>query len=286
MIRPVTVGLDGSPESLAAAEWAAREAARHTLPLNLVQVWAWQPHDVPAPQDPDTQRHWALRILREAERRLLDLHPRLTVATEQARGDTRELLVERAETSEMLVLGSGGHGAVAGFLLGSVGRQVLAHARAPVVLVRQHARSEAAYDDAEVVVGLSRPDRSAAPLLEFAFAEADARQSALRVVHAPSPPPHVRRDAAQGAGDALRGRAEKALLDLLAPWQDSHPQVPVTLTVELDGAAGVLLQAAADAGLVVVGRRLHRPALGPRIGPVTHAVLHHTAAPVAVVPQP
>jgi hypothetical protein len=38
-------------------------------------------------------------------------------------------------------------------------------------------------------------------------------------------------------------------------------------------------------GCVVVGRRVHRPALGMRIGPVAHAVLHDAAAPVAVVPH-
>ncbi|WP_189134674.1 hypothetical protein [Wenjunlia tyrosinilytica] len=39
------------------------------------------------------------------------------------------------------------------------------------------------------------------------------------------------------------------------------------------------MQAAAQAGLVVVGPRVHRPTLGMRIGPVTHAVPHHAAAP-------
>ncbi|WP_411080114.1 universal stress protein [Streptomyces sp. cmx-18-6] len=37
------------------------------------------------------------------------------------------------------------------------------------------------------------------------------------------------------------------------------------------------------AGPVVVGRRGSRPA-GPHIGHVTHAVIHHSTAPVAVVP--
>ncbi|WP_426570252.1 universal stress protein [Streptomyces canus] len=45
MIRGVVVGLDGSADSRAAAEWAAREAKRRFLPLELVHVW----EPVPAP---------------------------------------------------------------------------------------------------------------------------------------------------------------------------------------------------------------------------------------------
>ncbi|MFR9676917.1 universal stress protein [Streptomyces sp. TR02-1] len=47
-----------------------------------------------------------------------------------------------------------------------------------------------------------------------------------------------------------------------------------------------LLQAAEEACLVVVGRRLHkRRSPAAPLGSVTHAVLHHAAAPVAVVPH-
>ncbi|WP_372447978.1 universal stress protein [Streptomyces smyrnaeus] len=40
-----------------------------------------------------------------------------------------------------------------------------------------------------------------------------------------------------------------------------------------------------EASLLVVGRRVRRPALGPRLGPVTQAALHHATPPVAVVPH-
>lgn len=44
MSRTVTVGLDGSPESLAAADWAAREAHLRAVPLRVVHAGERQPH--------------------------------------------------------------------------------------------------------------------------------------------------------------------------------------------------------------------------------------------------
>ncbi|MFD3921980.1 universal stress protein [Streptomyces sp. NPDC058595] len=39
MTSTVTAGIDGSPESLAAAHWAADEAGHRRLPLKLLNVW-------------------------------------------------------------------------------------------------------------------------------------------------------------------------------------------------------------------------------------------------------
>ncbi|MFI9749530.1 universal stress protein [Streptomyces collinus] len=289
MIRSIAVGLDGSPESLAAADWAAREAQRRDLPLHLVHAWIWQPHDVPVTQDLETQKDWALRILRETEEELRGRHPELTVGSEQVSGTAAEVLLGQAEKARILVLGSSGHGAIAGFLLGSVGQQVLARANSPVVMVRANARSAAKQDAGEVVVGLDDLGGTAAPMLDFAFGAAAARRAPLRAVHAPSLPPlygygpAVGRLASQEGG--ITGQAEEALSDALRPWREKYPQVPVAHTVDLTRPSGVMLRAAAQAGLVVVGRRVHRPALGMRIGPVAHAVLHQAAAPVAVVPH-
>ncbi|GAA0661205.1 hypothetical protein GCM10009535_45920 [Streptomyces thermocarboxydovorans] len=48
-------------------------------------------------------------------------------------------------------------------------------------------------------------------------------------------------------------------------------------------AASRIVAASREAALVVVGRRIRRGPVGAHIGPVTQAVLHHCAAPVAVV---
>lgn len=46
MKRPITVGLDGSTQSPAAARWAAREAARRELRVRQLTARAWPPHRI------------------------------------------------------------------------------------------------------------------------------------------------------------------------------------------------------------------------------------------------
>lgn len=47
----VVVGIDGSPQSMAAADWAALEARRTGRPLRLVHAWHPRP---PTPTTPST----------------------------------------------------------------------------------------------------------------------------------------------------------------------------------------------------------------------------------------
>ncbi|MFC9388737.1 universal stress protein [Streptomyces venezuelae] len=289
MSREIVAGVDGSPESLAAADWAAREALHRELPLRLAHAWRWEPIDLPLVQDRATQERVADEVLREAEATVAARYPALTVRAEVLRDTPVAALLGAEERAEMLVIGSRGHGAVAGFLLGSYGQQIIAGATRPVVAVRSRDGEPAEPPAGHVLVGqLGGPEDSAAAL-GFAFATAAARGASLRAVRAWSLPAlYTYSPASMRLADEAGGLVpyeEKALREALAPWRERYPDVPVSEHVELGSAGQVLLSASGPAQLLVVGRRAKRGAVGPRIGSVAHAALHLAPCPVAVVPQ-
>ncbi|MFE2971171.1 universal stress protein [Streptomyces sp. NPDC059340] len=292
MPRTVTVGLDGSPESRAAADWAAREAKLRGLPLKLVNVWEPVPEPIAqAPLlGPETHQHWSERVPREAAEELRAAHPGVDVLIEQVTGRPAEVLTGAAKDAEPLVLGSRGLSGVGGFMVGSVGLAVVAHAERPVVLVRAQGDTSGTDSDVPpsrpVVLGLDTgaPDDT---LIGFAFEAAVLRGASLRVVHGWNEPPYI----AYGMPpdpelNAQLGAAEAAAVsEVLRPWRQKFPAVDVVEDSLSGKAANHLVDASAEASLVVVGRRIRRSPLGAHIGPVTHAVLHHATAPVAVVPH-
>ncbi|WP_234532530.1 universal stress protein [Streptomyces shenzhenensis] len=298
MVRTVTVGLDGSPEARAAAEWAAREAQLRGLPLKLVHVA--EPAPAPVAQaplvGPETRQHWTPQLPDESAEGLRLRHPGLEVLTEQLTGGVPEALCEAAGLADLLVLGSRGFGGIGGFVVGSVSLAVVARVERPVVLVRggEQAADEHRMDPAgvpsaatpfrPVVLGLDvdHPDDM---LLEFAFDAAVRRGTPLRVVSAW---PETATSYYRFPGDAelqddLERSHRAALAEALRPWRGKFPGVDVIEASRCGSAAQAVVNASRDASLAVVGRRIRTGPLGAHIGHVTHAALHHISAPVAVV---
>lgn len=135
-----------------------------------------------------------------------------------------------------------------------------------------------------MVLGLATDDPDPS-LVEFAFDAADRRATSLRVVHGWNPPPYYAYGLAADIElhDQLSRQEATTLSDVLRPWRQKFPSVEVVEEPRYGTAANHLVDASREASLVVVGRRIRRNPLGSHIGPVTHAVLHHSTAPVAVV---
>ncbi|MFF1278876.1 universal stress protein [Streptomyces marokkonensis] len=157
----VTVGLDGSRESLAAAGWAAGEAALRGAALRLVHVGEQRPSSsVPfagnAVAPPGDDR--SARMLREVRDRLAHRHPGLRIGADRLDGRTVAGLVSAAEESvevtdecvigrpgthltdasrdaSLVVVGRRTRHAALGLHIGPVTQAVLQYAVAPVAVI-------------------------------------------------------------------------------------------------------------------------------------------------------
>ncbi|MFD5835931.1 universal stress protein [Streptomyces collinus] len=288
-MQPVlTVGLDGSPESLAAARWAADEAEKRKLTLRLLHAWpllAPEPARVPSEVD---QNYWAKRLVHTAQAELQTRHPDLSISGSLVAEDAENALVQAASESEALVLGSRGLESVASYFLGDISMPVVARSQRPVVLVRADTGEEGPVlaRASRVVVALKLRDSSES-LLDFAFHTAAARDVPLLAVHGRSVPLHARVPwgVDHDVTEEIRRDAQKHLSKALRPWREKYPQVDVADSILFASPAKAVVQAAEDAVLLVVGRRAHRPGLAPHLGPVAQAAIHHGRCPVAVVPH-
>ncbi|WP_030419212.1 MULTISPECIES: universal stress protein [unclassified Streptomyces] len=289
MTRPITAGVDGTDESLAALAWAAREAVRRDAPLRVVHAWHFQTRQGVDAGDRAAQERWVRESVAAAVRTVAERHPNLRTDIGVREGDAPAVLLEEAAAAGTLVLGSRGHGALVGFLLGSVGRQVIAGSERPVVLVRAGDRADAEAGGREVVVGQQGEPQDSADALGFAFEAAAARGATVRAVRAWTLPPVFAYSPGSmrllDEAGGLEPYERTALSEALEPWRKRFPEVPVVEHVEMGSAGQVLLSVADGAQLVVVGRRARRTAVGARIGSVAHGVLHHAPCPVAVVPH-
>lgn len=284
MVEQLVVGIDGSPASAAAAEWAGREASVRGAGVRVINVWRAPTSNVQFSPGPEGLRLWEEGQTFEAARRVERDHPEVAVTAEQVVGSPVQELIDASEDAGMVVLGSRGAGALAGFAYGSVGLQVVARCDRPVALVRQPVE-EPGGDGAEVVVGIDL-GRPCDALMTFAFEEAAARGAVLRVLHlwdlhrkygyaVPAFSPQLKHE--------LHVEKTEAFSALVEPYRAEFGGVRVVEDLAEGPVVDGLVGAADAAGLLVVGRRRRRVPFGVRIGATTHAVVHHAPCPVAVV---
>lgn len=282
------VGIDYSPDSMAAAEYAAWEAQRRRLPLRLVHAMS-----PPPAYGPGFGAGWlvgamvkdAADLLGDVTDRLLRRHPGLTITHTVVTAGPSAALVTESALASLVVVGARGTGGFPELLAGSVSSQVAAHAHASVVVYRRSG-DDALPPAGPVVVGVDGSDRAAAAL-GFAFEEADARGVPLVAVYAwDVPPEHNLGPITRRHYDPVEAQdqAQRVLAEAVAGWADKYPDVPVTRrAVHTLTPAAVLREAATGGGLLVAGSRGHGGFLGLLLGSVSNALVHHAPTSVAVV---
>lgn len=134
-VGPVVVGVDGSEESRNALRWAVEFGQMSGAPVEAVMAWRIPPsYGWGVSYDDVDLEKQAREALESTVRDVLG--DNATVNRRLEPGHPAPALVSASEHAQLLVIGSRGHGAFAGMLLGSVSQHCVQHAHCPVVVVR------------------------------------------------------------------------------------------------------------------------------------------------------
>lgn len=278
--RPIIVGVDSSPASTGATEWAAAEAASRHVPLHIVHTWTWQhlaPWSTSADRMVKGDLHRAGQKLVNHCRSLARKVDDLEVTTEVREGPAGRVLIDLSRGAGLIVVGTRHLGPMGRAVLGSASGALVARAECPTVVVSTHSRVVTTPASA-VVVGLAATPEDK-QVLEFAFDYAQRHELPLQALfcwYTGNLPMNQMR---------IPERAGAWLSESLAGWREEYPDVQVGATVrEVPPVAG-LVNAAGPHNLIVVGRRARKTRAGAHLGSVSLGILHHATGSVAVVPS-
>lgn len=282
MEQRVVVGVDGSDPGWRAVDWAADEAALHGWALHIVHATRWERYEnfASVGLDRPSARVLAENIVATGERRAALRQRDIKVTGETRVMDAVEALVWESRSAAVVAVGTRGHGALSGALLGSVSLGVAGRAVCPTVVVRGP-DSDVSEDRGTVMLGVD--DSVGSPAVSFAFREAAARGCGLHAVHAWRLPNDV--DADSPSGEAIVSEVDKQVTGLLQEEMSRYREVAVRQESVEGPPQHVLVQAAAQADLLVVGAHGRHGRVGLELGLISHAVLHQAPCPVAVVPH-
>ncbi|MEO7463418.1 MAG: universal stress protein [Ferruginibacter sp.] len=144
----IILAIDGSDHSkLTVGELAGRPFPSKTE-VHIITVYT-KPSKMVAAEDvlvsedyyPEINRitmKWATNITKDATKILHKGNPKLIITSALIDGSPAQVIIQEAETfgADLIVVGSHGRGAIAGFLLGSVAQSVALHAKCSVEIVR------------------------------------------------------------------------------------------------------------------------------------------------------
>jgi nucleotide-binding universal stress UspA family protein len=290
-ITRLVVGVDGSPSSEQALEWALHEARLRKLPLSVVAAW-WPPGD--------RERIEQVETLTSVEQLRAGIREQLvaTVDVVAARtgvtdvvvepavvyGHPAQKLVQASGTDALLTVGSGGRGGITGALMGSVSQNCVQYAPGPVCVVRGRPPTDR---PGRIVVGIDG-SQSSLSALRFAAEAAALRGSVLHAVHTWIAPYQAASvwSPSLPAIDQSREAAVETLRDSLSAGLGSGHGLAVEHSV-IEGPAGpTLVEVADNADLLVVGSRGRGGWKALLLGSVsTHCVVN-APGPVVIAREP
>lgn len=278
-MNKMVVGVDGSPGSSAALEWAVATAERLGSSLEVVLCWELRAaYFTPHPPMPQFERETEERAQAALDALVLAAEVPADAECHLVQGPAAPTLVRMARGADLLVVGAhGSDGIMPG--VGSTATRCAVRNTVPTVVVPASGR---AADDGPVVVGI---DGSAAGGLALRTAlELSEDDRPIIGVSAWSVPavtgpaisvldPHLFETAAQEALDMT-----------MASIEDERDSGRVTTRLCQGSPRSVLREQSEDASMVVIGSRGHSTLLHRILGSVATYLLHHHPTVVVIVP--
>lgn len=284
----VVVGVDGSPGSDRAVDWAADYASMTGRRLRVVHgtgFVAVRPNAEDLLEAERVVLEGGRVIVDAAVDRALRLHPDLTAAGIADVGDPPSVLLEEARAAALLVVGSR-RGETSRRMFGSVSLTAARHATCPLVVVRPSDHGAPPPLSEHVVLGVdgSVASRDAAG---FAFEYAALAGLPLLVVLGS----WERLSRGSSALELVtyadeRGLTEEEELSIsetIAGLPEKYPDVEFREIHRTADPAEALIEASESAKLVVVGARRLGRAKAILLRSVSTALVEHGHCPVAVV---
>ena len=141
----IMVGVDGSPTSTEAVESAVALAERSAAAVEAVAAWEYPASygtalSIPSDWDPAAD---CREILAKVLAPVQAAHPGVAIRSTVVQGHPAQVLDERSDHAELLVLGCRGHGELVDMFLGSVSEYCVVHARCPVLVIRHRDGADA-----------------------------------------------------------------------------------------------------------------------------------------------
>ena len=144
----IVVGVDGSEHAHRAMRWALAEAQQRQAKVVLIHAFTYGPI-MASPYTPtaiDQFAEDAEVVLAHEVALAQQVAPGLAIEGRVECASPGHVLVDESRHAELVVVGSRGHSALTGALLGSVSSAVVRHAHCPVVVVPPADRVEADTD--------------------------------------------------------------------------------------------------------------------------------------------
>jgi nucleotide-binding universal stress UspA family protein len=287
--KSVVVGVDGTEGSFEALIWATHHAQRAGLPLQVITITeipsVYTAAGVPAlplGSNFDSLVMNGVDINNRAIDDALAFDLGIEVSGQAVVGTPVINLVEATPPGDVLVVSATSQKTRMADTLGSVATSVVHRAHGPVVVVHGPVPHDAPLK--RIVVGIDGHEESKTAV-HWACALAVATGAALEVIHAWEYP-YRTKDAVFGSPQVDMQRDATEFTEALVAGLSDDDRAAISATHVLEGlTADVLIDAAKDADLIVVGSRGRGGVRSLLLGSVSRKVVQHATCSVAVVPS-